>query len=200
MSTIGFDLRSWLRKAPKPARLRLHTADGEERFVELGDKRFKWIAVEETVRTAGAAKIEALDKDGSILRATRLSEEETDAEDDHDARGKYDERLLAKDRLAMAAMLDRYGARMSEAFAQGAKAASASQDKLVNLVEVLTEHLTLAITNLHNVSVNLANVVQAAAEGEGNSDKNGALLTGLLSRVLTQGAIPPPTAKGPPKP
>lgn len=187
-----FDLRSWLRRAPKPSSLRIHTGDGEERIIDLGSKRFRWNDCEQTVRASGATNIEALDKDGKILRAVKLTDEEVGSDSDEEARGKYDDKLLTRQAQAQAAMLDRYGARMSEAFLAGAKAASSSQEKLVELVEVLTAHLGVAITNLHNVSVNLANAMQANVEGQGG-DANGAMLAGLLTKVLGGGvAVAPP--------
>jgi hypothetical protein len=176
-----FDLRSWLRRAPKPARLRIKTSDDEERIIELGAGRTKWHACEETVRTSGAVSVQALDRDDKILRACRLSEEDLEADDDEDKAQKRDERAVGKERRELAGVLDAYGKRMNDSFLAGAEAAGRSQENLVALVEVLTQHLSLAITNLHNVSVNLANVVQQAA---GDENPN----AGLLGQVLALAA------------
>jgi hypothetical protein len=177
-----FDLRSWLRRAPKPARLRIKTSDDEERIIELGAGRTKWHACEETVRTSGAVSVQALDKDDKILRACRLSEEDLEADDDEDKAQKRDERAIGKERRELAGVLDAYGKRMNDSFLAGAEAAGRSQENLVALVEVLTTHLSLAITNLHNVSVNLANVVQEASGGGDNPN------AGLLGQVLALAA------------
>jgi hypothetical protein len=181
---MQFDLRSWLKRLPRPARVRIRTRDDEERMIELGDKRTRWNSLEETVRVAGAVSIECLDAKGAVLRATRLSEDEIEAESDEDARGKHEAKLLANDRRDIAAIIDRYGHRMNESFQAGAAAASVSQDSLVSLVETLTGHLSLAITNLHTVSVNLANIVSEAGGGPSLHDQNGALLTQVLAKAI----------------
>src|SRR5260370_10239159 len=196
-----FDLRSWLRRLHRPASLRIHTGDGEERIIDLGDKRFRWNACEETVRAAGAVKVEALDKDGKIGRGTRIAEDDASSGNDEEAQEKYSAKILAGERREMGAMFDRYGHGIKEAYLAGSTAASASQDKLVDLVEVLTQHLSLAITNLHNVSVNLANIVQEAAQGEGGrGDSNGALLGAVLTQALVGAVQAEPPSKGAKRP
>jgi hypothetical protein len=187
-----FDLRSWLRRAPKPKKLRIKTGDGEERVIELGKGRYLWNEVENTVRTAEAVSVECLDAEGTILRATRLSGDD----DPEDFEGSKDEgaKNLSKAMREQAAMLDAYGRRMNEAFARGAAAASESQDKLVALVEVLTQHLTLAITNLHNISTNYAQVVaQQSSDGEGGLDST-KLLQGVMAMVAGKAAAAPTPA------
>jgi hypothetical protein len=162
------DLRSFLRRAPKPASLRIRTEDGDEKEIKLGPGRFRWHACEETVRSCGAVSVQCLDSAGNVLRAGPL---EGGAEDDDEPRGKTpaEDKASAKTMIAQAAMLDAYGKRLAEAFAAGSDAASQSQDKLVALVESLTAHLTLAITNLHNVSTNYANVLSQQTGQDGGA-------------------------------
>jgi hypothetical protein len=191
-----FDLRSWLRRAPKPKKLRIKTGDGEERVIELGKGRYLWNEVENTVRTAEAVAVECLDAEGTILRATRLIDDDGDSEN---FEGGKDEgaKSLSKAMREQAAMLDAYGRRMNEAFARGAAAASESQDKLVALVEVLTQHLTLAITNLHNISTNYAQVVAAQSDsGEGGLDST-KLLQGVMAMVAGKAASAPTPTPSP---
>jgi hypothetical protein len=185
-----FDLRSWLRRAPKPKKLRIKTGDGEERVIELGRGRYLWNEVEHTVRTAEAISVECLDAEGTILRATRLTEEDPE---DFEAAGKEsaDGKAVTKAMAAQATMLDAYGRRMNEAFARGAEAASTSQDKLVALVEVLTQHLTLAITNLHNISTNYAQVVAATGK-DSEGLEPGQLLQGLMAMIANKSLAPAP--------
>ncbi len=211
---MSFDLRSWLRRAPKPARLRIKTADGEERFIDLGEGRTKWHTLEETMRTAGATAVECLDAKGAILRAQRLTDEELEARDTEDARDKEQGKAVARAHAELANVLDRYGARMNESFLAGATAASQSQDKLVDLVETLTSHLSVAITNMHNVAANLATIVQTNAEtvaslqqalavaggGDPSAETNARLLQ-FVGTALGMGqpprpAAPPPTPNG----
>ncbi len=207
---MSFDLRNFLRRAPKPVKLRIRTADDDERMIELSSTRRRWDQAEEAVRTAGAVSIECLSADGTILRSKRLSEEDGDAENDADAQAKYEDKLLTKDRRENAAMLDRYGARLSQAFDAGAKAASASQDKLVALVEILSENLSTAIINLHTISANSAAMMQQNAEqvaalraalaeagsGEGGSTKALELVAGLLMSKGAQSTQATPNGKG----
>lgn len=171
------DLRAWLRRVPKPRKLRLLVGD-DERIVDLGEGRPRWAEVEATIRANGASRVECLDEKEAILRSVQLDDFESPGANSEESSGKAEERRST----AQAAMLDNYGKRMNEAFLAGAKAAAVSQDTLVNLVDSLTGHLSLAITNLHNVSVNLANVVSAAAGAEGG-DKNDALLHMIGSMI-----------------
>lgn len=174
---MSFDLRSWLRRTPRPRKLRMETTDGQQKTLDLGSKRLRWNAVEESVRAAGAITVEALDAEGNVLRAVRLEDDDGNApESDEDKSDK----AVSKAQTAMAAMLDRYGDRMVKAFEAGATASSTGQDKLVELVDTLTAHLSHAIAGLHTASVNLANYIQATAQNEG-----GAPNEAMLSRVLT---------------
>src|SRR5271156_1597459 len=193
-----FDLRSWLRRAPKPKKLRIKTGDGEERVIELGKGRYLWNEVENTVRTAEALSVECLAEDGTILRATRLA----DADDEDAAEpASREDKTLGKAIRDQAAMLDRYGARLNESFAMGAKAASQSSDKLVELVEVLTNHLAIAITNVNNLSVNLSNALQATGSSpEGEESQSTKMLQGVMAMITASaGARPAPESNGKPK-
>lgn len=190
-------LISWLRKNPQPHSLAVRTEDDELKPVKLlpGNARNKWKSAEETIHAMRAVSVECLDKDGEVIRAWKLREidgpNELAAEDPDDKRM----RLALKDRdQATAQMLDRYGDRLNEAFERGAAAANTGQDSLVALVETLTGHLSLAITNLHNVSVNLANFIVKAGGGEdiqqGNPANDAAmaqLLAGMATRFLSNG-------------
>lgn len=190
-----FDLRAWLRRAPKPRKLRIHV-DGDERIIDLGTGRCKWVEVEETVRNAGATLVECLSADLSIIRSTVLEEDPDDKEDVATATST----AMAKAQAGSAAMLDAYGKRMNEAFLAGASAANTSQENLVAIVETLTAHLSLAITNLHNLSTNMATMAQNYADalnsgggdGEGKSDKMLGLLTAMLTAKAGLPAAPAP--------
>lgn len=189
----GSPLRSWLRKTPRPSRVRVHTEDGEERIIELpADTRQRWKIVEESVLASRAASVECLDDKGAVLRAQRIELDDTgDAVPDYDKQRKSDERMQSKTRSEMAHFADAFGSQLNRAFDRGAAAANTGQENLVALVEVLTQHLSLAITNLHNVSVNLANMVaEAAGDGEGGNP-NGKLLEQVIgaAAVRAVGAV-----------
>jgi hypothetical protein len=186
-------IRTWCRKTPQPAKLRLITADDEVTDVRLtADARNRWKTAEETIlNTPGVVSVQAIDADGNILRTLPLAEL---VEDEDGAVGgvaladpdERDENRFAKQRTkdaaAMALMLDRYGHRLNEAFERGADAAAVSQENLVRLVETLSVHLSNAITNLHKVAVMYANQVQ----GDEPEDKNGALVAQVVGAAAAQ--------------
>ena len=193
-----FDLRSFLRRKPQPRMLRIETPDGTEKTIDLGEGRTRWHQAEETVRAANAAKVECLDKDGKVLRAQRLSDDDVEARDSDDAQERSADKLLTRQHAMMAAMFDSYGKRIADAYTAGAQAASQSQDQVLSLVETLSSNLSTAIVNLHNVAVTHAQSVQANAEqvaalmqamqgGEGGSTQ---ALMGLMGKVLGGGQVP----------
>lgn len=197
MSKPLTNLRAWLRAPPQPDQFRVRTEDDETRTIELSpNARNRWKSAEEAVRACRAVVVECLDKKGSILRSHEL-ELEDDGDGEHGAKDPLavyrkarigDEKDRAADRRELAMMLDRYGDRLNEAFERGAQAAGVSQDNLVGLVETLTGHLGAAITNLHNVSVNFANLIQlAAGEVEGGGGQNAELLAKVIGLAMSQG-------------
>jgi len=192
-------LRGWLTRGQRPLKLRLKMADGDERIVELrkGAKRLPWEEILSTIASSGAVSIEKLGVNDSILAGRALDD---DDEEDFDV-GKEDKTTLGKAIRDQAAMLDRYGARLNESFAMGAKAASASSDKLVELVEVLTNHLAIAITNVNNLSVNLSNALQATGGGpDGEESQSTKMLQGVMAMITASaGARPAPESNGKPK-
>lgn len=181
-------LRAWLRRTPQPARLRVRTVDDEERTIELSaDGRNKWRNAEEAIVAARAIVVECLDASGAILRAQELEHESDEASGDYDR--AREEKAIGKERRELAQVLDRYGAKLTDAFRAGADAAGQSSSSLIELVQALTGHLTLAITNLHNVSVNLATYVQTHAETQGTEGptQNQQLLATVLGAAMRQG-------------
>jgi len=192
-------LRGWLTRGQRPLKLRLKMADGDERIVELrkGAKRLPWEEILSTIASSGAVSIEKLGVNDAILAGRALDD---DDEEDFDV-GKEDKTTLGKAIRDQAAMLDRYGARLNESFAMGAKAASASSDKLVELVEVLTNHLAIAITNVNNLSVNLSNALQATGSGpDGEESQSTKMLQGVMAMITASaGARPAPESNGKPK-
>jgi hypothetical protein len=174
-----FDVRAFIGRAPRPKRVRYRMPDGEERILEVrkGGKRL-WDEMVSTIKTSGAVTLECLSEDGTLIRGKSLDEEDSES---FEAAGDAT-KDLSKAMREQAAMLDAYGRRMNEAFQRGAEAASSSQDKLVELVQVLTQHLTIAITNLHNISTNYAQVLAQASEG-GEQGQGTQALMGLVAAM-----------------
>jgi len=185
------DIRRWLRSQPQPARLRVRSADGDERFIELDEApRNRWTHAEQSIRASQAYVVECLNSDGAILRSLMLGAETDDpslaAGSPEEKEDRHIERRLATERREFAAALDRYGHRLNEAFERGVAASSTQQDQLIGLVETLTTHLSTAITSLHNVSVNFANTMQSIAKGEepDQHSRNEQALTSLLGAAV----------------
>lgn len=193
----------WLKRKPEPVKLRIKDADGEERIIEMQKHRRRFAAAESDLKTAGAVSVQALSKEDTILRSFELDADD-DTDDEPDRTGK----AISKERRELAGILDAQGRAIREAYREGAEAAGTSSDKLIAIVDTLTQHLTLAITNLHNVSANFANAIQAHArelpEGaseSGNGEKLMALLGPLVMGAMQgQQAPPAPRPNGSPTP
>jgi hypothetical protein len=191
MTTAGTPLLLWLRRQPNPAKIRIRLDNGDERIVEPPpkNKRGRWKVVEANVKAyPNVTSVEKLDKNDVSLDAFTDfdGEEEDDSRSFSKEMAAADERRevgLSRDRREIALVLDRYGDRLNEAFDRGAAAASVSQENLVNMVESLMAHWTMAITNLHNVSINLANALQGQEGSEPSS-----MTPQLLAQVIGMAA------------
>ena len=182
-------LKRWLRKNPQPTSLRIVDADDNARTIALKPGRNCWKDAEASVFAARAVTVEALDDKGNILRATDLEREGDDGEPAETAVEMRTDKAIQKDRRELAAVLDRYGDRLNEAFNNGAMAANTSHETLVGLVETLTAHLSQAIVNLHAISVQYAKTVQeqAGAGGDANEELLKAVLGGAAAKMMGGG-------------
>jgi hypothetical protein len=179
-------LRTWLRQAPQPDEVRIRDEQDEVRVIALDENvRNRWKHAEQAVIGARAVVVECLDAKGKILRTLQLK----DDEDGEGAAAGKGAALVAPDMQwkGIAAIVDRIAERHNEAFDRGAAAASNSSDSLVGLVEVLTSHLSLAITNLHNVSVNLANAISGRdTSDEPQNGQSSQALQALIAQVAVK--------------
>lgn len=66
------NLRSWLRREPQPARVVADT-----RTIQVPSGPRKWAELEETIISIGATKVEAIDREGNLLRVVNLETEES---------------------------------------------------------------------------------------------------------------------------
>jgi len=71
-------LRTWLMAPPRPHTIRVQTSDDNERTVAVGQSNFRGLA--RTILALGPTLLEALDKDGTLLRASALEDLLTEAE------------------------------------------------------------------------------------------------------------------------
>lgn len=193
------ELRKWLRKSGA-AKVVFRKGEGDEEkertvSVDPTAGNQKWAKVENAAVKWGAEKLEALDKGGDMLDAFSMTD------DDDGPRAGKDDGKTPHDYRGLANVIDRIAARHNEAFAAGAESASRTVESMVTIVDTLTGHLSLAITNLHNVSLNLANAVA------GQETQEQAAHNPMLERVLVAAATgmtnmgnpvpPPPNGKKP---
>jgi len=189
-------LKSWLRKSPQPSYLIVITEDDEEKKIKLSeDSRNRWKAAEEAVLVSRAVSVQAMNEKGEIIRATAVQSEDGEvSEVDEEAReSRKDAKEISKERRELAALLDRYGHRLNEAFEKGADSTARSQDQLVALVETLTSHLSQAITNLHTISVQYAQALQGEQPQSSSDTMMQQLLGVAVSRGLGGGAPAAPS-------
>jgi hypothetical protein len=196
----GQTLRAWLRKPPQPARVRIRTQDDEVRIIQLSEHaRNRWGAAEEAIIAAGAVSVECLDANDAILRGQRL---EIEVEDPDEGPGGDQERirsdkLLSRERRDIAAIVDSVMRNQNESFRRGTEAANTGQTNLLKIVETLADHLSLAITNVHNISANYALAVTgSAAEDENPNQKLLAKVIELAGAKAAAQAQPPNGKRG----
>lgn len=179
-------------------------ADGDERTLDMPEGKGKWTVIEESILASGAEVVECLDGQGHIKRTKRIDEfSEAGDSGPGGMRDALDKEMASRDsaigaeRKGMALFAREYGAQLNEAFERGAAAANTGQEHLVSLVDVLTRHLAVAITSLHNVSANLVALTQAAgSDGESGTDTT-KLLGTVLSLAAARAGMSPPATETP---
>lgn len=173
------ELRKWLRKSGA-VKVRMRKGDDDAETIAVNAKLSegqRWAKCEGSCLAWGAEKVEALNASGDILDIFSLKEDDDEPKETGKASGG-----IAHDYKGLANIIDRIAARHNEAFAAGAESASGTVEALTTIVDTLTNHLALAITNIHNLSVNLA---QAMA---GQEQQEPAQANPMLERVLVAAA------------
>ena len=89
-------------------------------------------------------------------------------DDTADAKERKNDEAAAKasEYRGLASVIDRIAERHNEAFEKGSEANAATVASLVTMVDTLTAHLSMAITNVHNLAVNLANAISGQDQPE----------------------------------
>ena len=191
-------LHAWLSTSkPKPARVRLYDDEGQESFIDITSQT-KWKTVCETVVSSGMTRIQCLDGKNTVLRGELLSVFGVGGDE-----SVGEDRREAASFRGMANVVDAIARNHNEAFDRGAQAASAATDSLIEIVQTLTGNLNIAITNLHNMAANLANILQGKDPEDGQMNPNNDLLVRVLgaaaARALNAGAPPAGEPNGKPK-
>jgi uncharacterized membrane protein YqiK len=182
-------LRTFLANRPQPAKVRLRKGD-EEQDVALAEAvRHRWRMAEEACLAWGADVVECLDAKGALLRSYTI-----ERDDDDDKNDKRAATAKGAEYKGLAEVIDRIAERHNEAFDRGAEATGRSQDQLVSLVELLTVHLTHAITSMYNVSASYASLLQGKEPEEGNASSQAAMMN-LVGAAIGKLAQPPAAPK-----
>lgn len=185
-------LRSWLKQAPQPASLRIRDDQDETRSIELHpNQRNRWRFAEDAILAARARVVEALNEKGSILRSREL---EVDGEDTGDAGETKDtaaklSKVRGETYREIAGVIDRYGERMVQSFREGAGSQRELVEQMLNLVDTLSQNLSAALVNFHNVTVALGEQIKENAQntGEEGGGGNRELLAKVLGTALAGG-------------
>jgi hypothetical protein len=193
-------LRVWLRAEPQPYQVRIRTEDDDERIIELTENvRHRWTAAEEAILASRAVVVECLDKKGAILRARELPRAEPADGASSSTRATIDlqahrDKIVSRERAELAAFAKELLAGANMAFDRGRDAASSQHDAMMSMLQTVTDSYTNAIQNLHNVSVNFANLLTETAqnqEQEGKGDIASQLLAVIAARQAAQPSKPP---------
>lgn len=185
-------LRSWLKQAPQPASLRIRDDQDETRAIELHpNQRNRWRFAEDAIVAARAKVVEALNEKGSILRTYELEQdEETDTGETRDTAAKLSSKVRGETYREIAGVIDRYGERMVQSFREGAGSQRELVEQMLNLVDTLSQNLSAALVNFHNVTVALGeqikeNAQQSGEEGGGGGNRE--LLAKVLGAAMANG-------------
>lgn len=176
------NVRSWLRRVPQPAKIRL---DGKK-VVRVGEGKNKWRDVVDVILTDHPHIVEALDSEGDVIRVTEL--EADGSESSQDAR---DEQSKGSTELAQIAAI------IKESWLEAAKA---NQAQYEGIIAKYTELAQLVV----NRNVQLETTVEktweekAAEIASGNGDLAGimngplgVLINAVMGRML-EGKKPEP--------
>lgn len=190
----------WMARQPQPARVKCISGDNDPVEVEVcGTGRGRWREVEESVLAEKPERVQALDKDGRILRSFTMPE------------AVVEKHLLekgsassAQDYKGQAAIIRAIAETHNDAFDRGREAAGESAAALNDLVSTLVASLNAAIINNHNMAVNLGNLLMGKDADEGtvsqSSEAMQRLILTLGARFLGDGSAVKPPGAAPPQP
>jgi len=185
------NVRVWIRRKPEPHAIAVTTDDGVK-TVKLGGGRRKWKDAETTVLALQPSHLEALDKEGTVLRVCDLELPEVEGGDeDIKPTSRFESNLVLVARLLKDAQKN--GA---DAQAEAYRVAFDKQAALVELAYRRLEGLERAWTRALNL--------QAKVGGEEKENPLELMATAFMARMgggMMPGMVPPngqPTAQAAP--
>lgn len=158
------NLRDWMRKAPKPAALRL---DGKP--IALVPGRQQWAEAEKTIAAVGGTRLECIDAAGAVLRAVELDKVDEE-EDDAKKPAKLSEVAQIAGIIAGA---------YKDAYASANAKSEQSDQKLRDIAQMAFDAFAKMFAD------RVKEIEERAAAGDDDDDKlTGKLLGGMLDGSL----------------
>ena len=175
------NLKSWLRRNPQPHAIRFTTPDEEERELQLSASvKNRWRDAADALEEMNAVRVEALDKDGKVLRVATLRED--DGPSTAESRAGSVELARSKETAALALVAREVRLAAVEGYQAGADGASRGQDNLVQVVNILTAQWSGTMNALQSLSMQLGKALLAAGGGDGGEEDDG--LGGQIQQLL----------------
>jgi len=181
-------LYNWLRKKPTAVKVEYKLGDDWRPVAMPTGMRSKWKQVEANLRASGGSAARATDGTGAE-RFFQLDAEEEEYESNEQAKHAVAQSAaLSREHTQLAHVLDRYADRLNQAYEKGAAAANTGQENLLDVVQLLTNQWSVTMQSLHNVSMNLANVLIKMGGGEPaeQGDPNGAMMQQVLGMAAAK--------------
>lgn len=192
-------LRIWCMKRPRPDALHLSFDDGEEKTIPRQEAQ-SWVEMAQSVSALEPLLIEALAKDGSVLRAIKTEDVSAEPRVRDNARVPAPPALHADPETARicytADLLHRaYQHSTDVAFEKVCSAYDAAFSRLVEIVEKVNERSDVIERRLERAETAYRNEVQdridealdAAAQKAGSSDGLSGLLESFVSGLQLAG-------------
>lgn len=189
-------LRTWLKQAPPPVKVRAWDAEGGERIVRINDAKSRWRDAE--LSLVGSVKCEAVDRDGEILR-TWVDPEHESASIGKSVAGAPKSELAELARIITESN-DRAAERNGDAWRTGF-------EQLVALVKVLSERVQAYERAWHRLIMQNAKSVDGSeTEAAPTLGVNEQLILALAPAIAPQllaamglGGTPPAQQNGAPE-
>lgn len=189
-------LRKFLRLVPQPDKVRMRKDDEAQDIALSPIARQRWKIAEETCVAWGAEYVDCLTSKGELIRSYTMPSDEERAEVKSASRAVSEK---AAEYSGVAHMIRAIAEEHNLAFDKGADATARALESQTNLVELLTTHLTMAITSMYNVSANYAALLQGKEPDEQSGTAHQALAqlaAVALSRIQTPSPTPAAAPNG----
>lgn len=179
--------KAWLRRKPKPNRVRATCEDGPDRVVAINARTGAsfWNDTIDTLASLRVVRVEALDAEGNVLRSRDVSPDDDQEEEQEEEQEQEAPAPLAAKPTTTDATLIQFAKLLSEAYRNGADAQRASSEvaftRLVELTNVAFQRLD-ALERAYSRS--FSERLRDAQSGAGAATAGGDELQQLLGAML----------------